>query len=76
MIVTIECDSPNVVLNGSIKPIKVEVSLTKDGVDGYSAYELAVKYGYTGSEEEFAKSLILGDTNRDWAQDFLIAFNL
>ncbi len=75
MIVTIECDNPNVVFGQSPCPVKVVVELTKDGIDGKSAYQLAVENGYTGTEEEFAQSLILGNTNRDFAQDFLIAYN-
>ena len=29
----------------------------KDGIDGKSAYELAVEHGYTGTEEEWLDSL-------------------
>ena len=32
----------------------ISVSVSWGGFDGMSAYEIAVKYGYTGTEEEFA----------------------
>jgi hypothetical protein len=53
MIVTIECDSPNVVIGNSPNPMKVIVELTKDGIDGKSAFEIAVENGYPGTEVEF-----------------------
>ena len=80
MIVTIECDSPNVVFGNSPMPTKVVVELTKDGIDGKSAYLIAVENGYTGTEAEFAVllnsigdkqdknnwwALIIGATNRE-----------
>ena len=33
----------------------ISVMVSWGGFDGMSSYELAVKYGYTGTEEEFAK---------------------
>jgi hypothetical protein len=63
MIVTIECDSPNVVFGNSPMPIKVVVELHKDGIDGIdgidgkSAYQIAVQYGFVGTEQEWAESL-------------------
>lgn len=57
MIVTIECDSPNVVFGNSPKPVKVVVELTKDGIDGKSAHQIAVENGYEGSEAEFGQLL-------------------
>lgn len=53
MIVTIECDSPNVVFGNSPTPVKVVIDLHKDGIDGKSAYEIAVEGGYPGTQEEF-----------------------
>lgn len=40
-------------------PVKVTANVLEElkGKDGSSAYELAVKHGYTGTEEEWAKSL-------------------
>lgn len=58
MIVHIECDSPHVVFGQSPCPVKVVVELTKDGIDGKSAYQIAKENGYTGTEEEFAQMLI------------------
>lgn len=80
MIVTIECDSPNVVFGNSPTPNKVVVELTKDGIDGKSAYQIAKEAGYPGTEAEFAVllnsigdkqdknnwwALIIGATNRE-----------
>jgi hypothetical protein len=65
MIVTIECDSPQVVFCNSPIPIKVIVDLYKHGIDGKSAYQIAVEKGYTGTEEEFAQMLISIDKKED-----------
>lgn len=65
MIVTIECDSPNVVFGNSPKPTKVVVEMTKDGIDGKSAYQAAIEGGYRGSEEEFGALLISIEKKED-----------
>lgn len=40
-------------------PVKVQANVLEElkGKDGKSAYEIAVKHGYTGTEEEWAKGL-------------------
>ena len=43
-----------------------------DGSDGKSAYEIAVKHGYNGTEEEWVNSLgedFAGYTEIDWLND-------
>ena len=48
-----------------------------DGVDGLSAYELAVKHGFLGTEEEFVQSLGIttswGKVQIDWIGETPIA---
>jgi hypothetical protein len=79
--VTISCSKPGVVEVVNSTPINVTIGLNKDGIDGLSAYQLAVKNGlFEGTEEEYLLSLvpnfsILGNYERDWAQDFLVALN-
>lgn len=41
-----------------------------DGVDGKSAYEIAVQYGYTGTEEEWLKSLEIALQKYPSSSDF------
>ena len=65
MIVTIECDSPNVVFGNSPTPMTVVVDLHKDGIDGKSAYEIAVEGGYPGTKEEFEQMLLSIDKKQD-----------
>lgn len=65
MIVTIECDSPNVVFGNHPHPTKLVVELIKDGVDGKSAYQIAKENGYTGTEEEFGSLLISIEKKED-----------
>lgn len=74
-------------VNGTqvIKRYEVTIApLGKRGFSGLNAYELAVKNGtFVGTEEEYLTSLkgepgdltALGNYERDWAQDFLIALN-
>lgn len=59
MTVTITTDSPNVILNNSPLPLKVEVQLFRDGKNGKSAYEIAVENGFLGTEQEWIDSLNL-----------------
>ena len=47
----------NEVVNKMVIEIKSTKDKGKDGVDGKSAYEIAVERGYKGSEEEWLKSL-------------------
>jgi hypothetical protein len=61
MIVEITTDSPNIVFGVSGEKMVVTIDLKKDGVDGKSAYELAVEEGYTGTLEEFTTNLIEPD---------------
>jgi hypothetical protein len=58
MIVTITTDSPNIVFGNNQQRINVVVDLKKDGIDGKSAYEIAVENGFVGTEIEFAQSLL------------------
>lgn len=65
MIVRIECDSPNVVFGNSQKLTQVIVELKKDGIDGKSAYQIAVENGYTGTESDFAEMLLSIEKKQD-----------
>jgi hypothetical protein len=55
--------------------------LGKRGYTGLSSYQLAVRNGlFEGTEQEYLldqvpKLTVLGDYERDWANDFLIALN-
>ena len=46
----------SVVLN---VPIKVEVQLYRDGMNGKSAYEIAVENGFIGTEQQWIDSINL-----------------
>lgn len=66
----------------SIKRYALQIAeLGKRGYSGLSAYQLAVKNGlFEGTEQEYLLSLVpnfsvLGNYERDWAQDFLVALN-
>ncbi len=79
--VTISCSKPGVVEVVNPTPVHVTIGLNKDGIDGLSAYQLAVKNElFEGTEEDYLLSLvpnfsILGNYERDWAQDFLVVLN-
>lgn len=46
------------ILSGTVSPIEtVNGSLSSLGIRGYSAYELAVKHGYKGTEEQWIDDL-------------------
>lgn len=71
-------------VNGTqvIKRYEVTIApLGKRGFSGLSAYQLAVKNGtFVGTELEYLESIksdlsVLGNYERDWEQDFLIALN-
>lgn len=73
-----------VVSSNSVSIVVEMATLGKQGMPGLSNYQLAVKNGtFVGTEEEYLASLKgapgdltpLGNYERDWAQDFLIAFN-
>lgn len=59
------------------------IEFTSIGEPGLSAYQLAVANGFIGTETEWLVSLqgqsadlsVLGNYERDWANDFLIALN-
>jgi hypothetical protein len=69
-----------VVVSSARKQTTITVApLGKRGFRGYSAYEIALQNGFVGSEPEWIASLqdlsVLGNYERDFAQDFLIALN-
>lgn len=72
-----------VVTNAPKQRIITVASLGKQGLTGKSAYQLAVQNGFVGTEVEWLASLqgqaanlsVLGNYERDWANDFLIALN-
>ena len=71
-----------VVVSSKPDSIVVEMApLGKQGFPGLSAYQLAVKNGtFVGTELEYLESIksdlsVLGNYERDWEQDFLIALN-
>lgn len=72
-----------VVSNAPKQRIITVAALGKRGFPGKSAYEIAVQKGFEGTEVQWLESLKgspgdltpLGNYERDWAQDFLIAFN-
>jgi hypothetical protein len=57
MIVTITTDSPNIVFGNNQPQIAVKVELKRDGIDGKSAYDIALENGFVGTETDFARSL-------------------
>jgi hypothetical protein len=66
----------------STKRFEVNVAeLGKRGFDGLSVYQIAVRNGvFAGTEAEFAAAIlpnfsVLGNYERDWANDFLIVLN-
>lgn len=56
--VAVSCDKPGIVTATNNSPVNVVVDVKKDGVDGLSAYDIAVMNGYIG-------------TNAQWIQDLL-----
>ena len=72
------CSKPQIIQLVKSEPLQVIVAVNKDGL---SAYQIAVKNGeFVGTEAEFAAAIlpdftILGNYERDWANDFLIALN-
>lgn len=84
MNVTVIQKTKKYTVNGTqvIKRYEVTIApLGKRGFSGLNSYELAVKNGtFVGTEEEYLASLkgdlsVLGNYERDWEQDFLIALN-
>jgi hypothetical protein len=59
--VSISCSKPEIIQVLEIEPIHVTLSLTKDGIDG--------------KDGKNADLSILGNYERDFAQDFLMALN-
>ena len=59
--VQVSASLPNIVSVAPNVPITVEVQLYRDGINGKSAYEIAVENGYMGTLEEFTDNLIEDD---------------
>ncbi|PWA10988.1 hypothetical protein [Flavobacterium laiguense] len=73
MIVTITSDAPNIVFGDSQRKIEVTIDLKKDGIDGKSAYEIAVDNGYNGTLEEFTINLV--DQDIDFNAYYILSKN-
>ncbi len=59
--VQVSASVPGIVQVSPTVPIKVELQLFRDGIDGIngkSAYELVVENGYTGTEQDFTNGLM------------------
>ena len=68
----------------TVKRFTLQIAeLGKRGYSGKSAYELALSNGFLGTEAQWLASLkgepanlaVLGNYERDWAQDFMVALN-
>jgi hypothetical protein len=57
--VRVSASVPEMVSVAQILPIKVEVQLYRDGVNGKSAYEIAVQNGFVGTELQWLDSISL-----------------
>ena len=64
-IISIECDNPVVFVGNYPAPKRIVIEMTKDGVDGKSAYQIAVENGYTGTETEFGNMLLSIEEKED-----------
>ncbi len=56
--VTVWSNNPGVVIYNSPEPIIVKVQSFRDGVDGKSAYQIAVENGYIGTEAQWIEDLL------------------
>ena len=59
--VQVSASIPNLVRVVPNVPIGIELQLYRDGVNGKSAYEIAVQNGYLGTEQNWLSSLISGN---------------
>lgn len=50
------CDKPELIEVQPPEPINIVVDMTRDGVDGKSAYQVAVDNGFVGTEAEWLES--------------------
>lgn len=73
MIVEITTDSPNIVFGIAGEKMVVTIDLKKDGIDGKSAYEIAVENGYSGTLEEFTINLV--DPDIDFNAYYILSKN-
>jgi hypothetical protein len=59
--VQVSASIPNVVSVAPTVPINIELQLFRDGVNGKSAYQIAVENGYVGTEQEWITDLLPQD---------------
>ena len=59
--VQVSASIPNLVRVVPNVPIGIELQLYRDGVNGKSAYEIAVQNGYLGTEQNWLSGLIAGN---------------
>lgn len=74
--VVISCDKPGVINATPNVPITIVVDVKKDGIDGVngkSAYEIAVDNGYAGTLEEFTTNLV--DPDIDFNAYYILSKN-
>ncbi len=57
--VQVSASVPELVSVAQTLPIKVEVQLYRDGMNGKSAYEISVINGFVGTEQQWIDSLNL-----------------
>lgn len=71
MQVTISTDSPMVVFPNLPANFTVEVQLFRDGINGKSAYQLALDNGFVGTEAEW-----IAQYNNESLVDLLLNYNI
>ncbi len=59
--VQVSASIPNVVQVAPSIPIVIEMQLFRDGINGKSAYQIAVENGYTGTEQQWINDLLPQD---------------
>lgn len=59
--VQVSASIPNLVSVAPTLPINIELQLFRDGVNGKSAYQIAVENGYLGTEQDWINDLLPQD---------------
>jgi hypothetical protein len=59
--VQVSASVPNIVSVAPTLPTNIELQLFRDGVNGKSAYQIALENGYTGTEQNWINDLLPQD---------------
>lgn len=59
--VNVSASVPNIVSVVQNVPVSIELQLYRDGVNGKSAYQIAVENGYLGTEQDWINDLLPQD---------------